>query len=71
MTFENKPKRAPPARFANKAKKEEKEDKGPENDVEMKDEETKKPEPKKKASPTKSKPAKVEKEDEEMAESNS
>ena len=59
MTFENKPKKAPPARFANKAKKEE--DNGGDKDVEMKDEETKKPEPKKK-SPAKAKPPKVEEE---------
>ena len=62
MTFENKPKRAPPARFANKGKKEEKDDdKGGDKDVEMKDEETKKPEPKKK-SPANAKPPKAEEE---------
>ena len=38
MNFENKPKKAPPARFANKGKKEEKKVEE-QADVEMKDEE--------------------------------
>ena len=73
MTFDNKPKKGPPARFANKGKKKEEpaEDPTPggqENDVEMKDEEVKKPAPKKKASPVKEKPVKAPV-DEDMAES--
>ena len=41
MTFDNKPKKAPPARFANKQKKEEEPTPGADNDAEMKDEEQK------------------------------